>query len=93
VVRRVGPITTIGSTAEGTAAVTCVPGERAVGGGGVAWTGEGRDFVLISSRPTIPGGNVTNVETPTGWLAEYCNADTNQGDSIDVRAYVVCASP
>jgi hypothetical protein len=63
----------------GTDTASCNPGERAVGGGGVA---ESADGVLWLSAPTQTSG------TPTSWDAA---AIGSAGD--DVTAYVVCAAP
>jgi hypothetical protein len=58
---------------------SCNPGERAVGGGGVA---ESSDGVLWLSAPTQTSG------TPTSWDAAALGS---AGD--DVKAYVICAAP
>jgi hypothetical protein len=95
VTRRIGALTNIGADGSGTATSACDPGERAVGGGGIAWNGTTLDFDLISSYPTFPGGAPADVGVPTGWSAAYVNRDSNNDNAgaIDVRAWVVCAAP
>lgn len=72
----------------------CNAGERAVGGGGVAFNGVTNDFFMISSHPTVPGG-LTVAGVPTGWRVEYGNADVGNNDTGDIAfyAYAVCAAP
>jgi Collagen triple helix repeat (20 copies) len=58
--------------------VTCFPGERATGGGGIT------DGLLSDSTP----GEVSG--TPVSWEAAAENAN---GTSASVQAWVVCAAP
>jgi hypothetical protein len=73
---RVGPEIADTSTA------SCNPGERAVGGGGIA---TGTDGVLWNSTPTQTSG------TPTSWDADA--VDLTAGTVDTVQAYVICAAP
>jgi hypothetical protein len=72
---RSGPVESEVSTA------TCAPGERAVGGGGLAI--DDLSFLYLSA-PTAESG------TPTDWEA---GAQTTDGAPAEVQAYVICASP
>jgi hypothetical protein len=61
-----------------TASVDCLPGERAVGGGGTAST------TLVSSRPEPTTG------TPTGWRVTQSSGGQN---TFNPDTYVICAKP
>jgi hypothetical protein len=64
------------------AAADCLPGEKAVGGGGFTSTA---DAFIYDSAPTQESG------TPTSWSVSAETA-TAGGDAT-VQAYVICASP
>jgi hypothetical protein len=66
-----------GSAGSGFSIAECLPGERAVGGGGDV-TGPGW---LHNSRPNLAA---------TGWGVE---ADDQAGNPVTVQAFVVCAAP
>jgi hypothetical protein len=72
----------VGPEVAGLSTASCLAGERAVGGGGIATGGDG---VLWDSSPTQGSG------TPTSWDAEA--VDRAAGTVDFARAYVVCARP
>lgn len=71
-----------GSVGLGSSTATCNPGERAVGGGGVATQPTG---YLTGSAPVQGAG-----ETPTAWRASAAEASP---DRTTVEAWVICAAP
>jgi hypothetical protein len=96
VTRRVSDPTTVAADGSAQATVNCQPGERAVGGGGIAWTGITADFNMTSSTPIIgAAGDVVSEGVPVAWQARYSNLDVDNSNSgnIEFRAYVVCAAP
>jgi Collagen triple helix repeat (20 copies) len=72
----------LGPDALGDSVATCLPGERATGGGGFV-TDPGAAY-LFDSSPTVPSG------TPVDWEAE---AELVAGGAAMVTAYVICAAP
>lgn len=72
------------------ATVDCNSGEVATGGGILVSNGTIRDMVAVSSRPVVSAADV-----PTGWTVRASNDDSDNDnvDTIEVRAYVICASP
>jgi hypothetical protein len=89
VAAREGAFTTVQPDEFGAAAVDCNPGEVATGGGIELNNGSARDMVQVKSVPTPSAGK------PTGWEARAFNSDSDNDDvdTIDVRAYVICAAP
>ena len=62
-----------------------------VTGGGIQVTnGTIREMMAVTSRPVVSATDV-----PTGWpvRATYVDFDGDNVDTIEVRAYVICASP
>ena len=91
VVMREGPDTVIpGAAGYGAAEASCLPGERATGGG-VFHANNFHVANMTASFPT-PNPNVRpttgNGQIPTGWRV-WMNTPVNE----TVNAYVVCASP
>ena len=64
--------------------VSCHPGEVAAGGGGIVAAGEQKAWIKVSNPVQKDG------QTPTEWEAVGENVN---GESVDVAAYVICASP
>lgn len=90
VITRLSSLEGIAADGSETATVDCNPGEVATGGGLQVTNGTIRDMMAVNSRPVDSATDV-----PTGWTVRATNVDFN-GDNlgtIDVRAYVVCASP
>jgi hypothetical protein len=71
-----------GGAANDDATADCLPGEKAVGGGG--FTGSPGAFVYYSAPLPDTG-------TPTGW--EVAAESATGGGPATVQAYVVCAAP
>jgi hypothetical protein len=95
VMRRVGPLSDdILADQSGVAAAMCEAGERAVGGGGILWSGSLADPEMTESSPRI-NGEAEEIGVPVGWTVRYNNEDSNNDNMgpIAVRAYVVCAAP
>jgi len=72
--------------------VSCRPGERATGGGGLP-TGPAPAFyntVLLASFPTVNGAPAADGATADGWFARARNnGEGNQ--TMQLIAYVICA--
>jgi hypothetical protein len=90
---RQGADTTINQSSFGTATASCLPGERATGGG--VYNESNVLVVQITSsyplpNPTSPPAT-GNGQVPTGWRiwARNDSATTN----YTVNAYVLCAAP
>ncbi|HEX6582657.1 MAG TPA: hypothetical protein VF056_03570, partial [Thermoleophilaceae bacterium] len=95
VTRRIGPLSDdILADGSGVAAAMCDAGERAVGGGGILWSGSLADPEMSESSPRI-NGEAEEIGVPVGWTVRYNNEDSNNDNlgAIAVRAYVVCAAP
>jgi hypothetical protein len=62
----------------------------ATGGGLEVTNGTIRDMMAVTSRPVAGATDV-----PTGWTVRAFNVDSDGDnvDTVDVRAYVICASP
>ena len=71
----------LGPDQSGSSIASCLPGERATGGGGFVTQAD--SFLFDSSPPT-------NAQPPTQWQAQ---AETALGAAATVQAYVVCAAP
>ena len=74
---------------------SCLPGERAVGGGART---SSRDGVVHRSQPaTTTSANPSAGQTPNAWYVEAYNqsraGEGRTGVDVTVRAYVVCAAP
>jgi hypothetical protein len=94
VLRRIGPLMDIEADGTGVAVAMCLAGERAVGGGGIPWSGTLADFEMSESSPRI-AGEAEEIGVPIGWTIRYNNEDSNNDNTgaIQARAYVVCAAP
>jgi Collagen triple helix repeat (20 copies) len=95
VTRRIGPLSDdILADQSGVAAAMCDAGERAVGGGGIPWSGSLADPEMTESSPRI-NGEAEEIGVPVGWTVRYNNGDSNNDNmgAITVRAYVVCVAP
>ena len=90
VVSRESAFTNIDPDTFGSTSVACNPGEVATGGGVDLDNGSGLDMRPIRSRPTVDAAG-----HPTGWEVRALNADSDSdnADTIALRAYVICASP
>jgi len=90
VISRHSALQVIPADDSGYASVDCSPGEVATGGGIDTTNGNTRDMVVGKS---IPLSNAANV--PTGWSTRALNNDFDGDnvDTIEVRAYVICATP
>jgi hypothetical protein len=74
----------VGTLTDGSAIASCPSGKFATGGGGV--TSSQNDIHVIASHPA--NGN----QGQAGYTAWEYRVRNQGGSSIDVRAYVVCAS-
>lgn len=90
VISRLSTFQVIAADDSESATVDCNPGEVATGGGILVSNGTIRDMVAVSSRPVVSAADV-----PTGWTVRASNDDFDNDnvDTIEVRAYVICASP
>jgi hypothetical protein len=80
------------ATGDSNVTVSCLPGERATGGGGTSVDG-----YLFGSQPVshplaiyAPEGPPAGGYIPTAWTA---NADDGAGGPAEVTAWVICAAP
>lgn len=71
--------------------VSCAAGERAVGGGGRNTGPAPATYAtyLLDSNPTPDA----NGATPSGWHVRANNQSGPFGASVNLVAYVICASP
>lgn len=90
VISRWSPFQVIAADGSETATVDCNSGEVATGGGIQVTNGTIREMMAVTSRPVVSATDV-----PTGWTVRAFNVDSDGDnvDRIDVRAYVICASP
>lgn len=90
VISRLSTFQVIAADDSESATVDCNSGEVATGGGILVSNGTIRDMVAVSSRPVVSAADV-----PTGWTVRASNDDSDNDnvDTIEVRAYVICASP
>lgn len=75
------------------ALVSCLPGERATGGGGLN-SGPAPAFyntVLLSSFPTVDGAPAAGGQTANGWFVR-ARHNGESDDNMELTAYVICAS-
>jgi hypothetical protein len=68
----------------------CLPGERAISGGGLTFQQGTSDIKFDSLRPvTSDGSNVPDGQVASAWMAEYTNVSGGTG-TANVAAYALC---
>jgi hypothetical protein len=90
VITRRSSLQSIAADDSETATVDCNSGQVATDGGLEVTNGTIRDMMAVTSRPVAGATDV-----PTGWTVRAFNVDSDGDnvDTVDVRAYVICASP
>jgi hypothetical protein len=91
VTHRTGPLVTVSADKMAEVKATCLPRERATGGGHfLAYTSWGASVSDLHVADSLP-----NAQTPTAWTLFVTNIDGNNDNtgSISVRASVICAAP
>ena len=89
-ISRWSPFQVIAADGSETATVDSNSGEVATGGGIQVTNGTIRDMMAVTSRPVASA-----MDVPTGWTVRATNVDFDGDnvDTIEVPAYVICASP
>lgn len=89
VVSRVSAAAPVGPAGSTDAMASCLPGERATGGGG--WSGNALTVPIVSGVPANgAGAPVGNGTMATQWIATGVN---NGGSPSFVQAFVICSAP